>query len=296
MQRQFYGFGRSKRPLSATSAPFYDRFKALVPARSAFCLGLDPTPALLAAFGLQDDVSGLKAFCEIVLEASEDTLALVKPQSAYFERFGPEGLMVLRDVIATFQSRGTLVLLDVKRGDIGSTLSAYAQACIGPQSAFGADAMTATAYLGFDALEPVFAHASQTGSGVFVVVASSNAEGRQLQDARLKDGRSVAESLADDIRLLNTKQDDVKLAHAVVGATRDDLSEAFFQRFGGALILAPGIGAQGASLDNLPPALMSVRHTLIPTSARGVLQHGPDKTNLKTAITQHCETARALSD
>jgi orotidine-5'-phosphate decarboxylase len=248
---------------------------------------------LISAYGFSDDVTGLRLFCELIWESAGEALALVKPQSAYFERFGADGIAVLQQTIAAFQRNGTLVLLDVKRGDIGSTLEAYGAACLGAESALGADAMTAQAYFGFESLAPLFTRAAQTGGAVFVVLASSNPEGARLQGARLDDGRSIAESLADDLRILNMREPK-RPGAAVVGATRADLDEDFFARLNGALILAPGIGVQGARLEALPAGLTSVRAQLIPTTARSVLAAGPDRTAIQAAILRHCQAAQRL--
>lgn len=275
---------------------FHARFEKLAQARSGFCLGLDPTPELLLAYGLSDNAQGLKSFCRIIVEAAQDHLSLIKPQSAYFERFGPQGMEIMGDTIKDFQKSGTLVLLDVKRSDIGSTLSAYAEAYLGSASAFGGDAMTATPYLGFDALKPLFERAAQTSTAVFVVVASSNPEGEALQSARMKDGKSIIEHLADAISECNKTYPQAKPAHAVVGATRADIDAKFLARLNGALVLAPGIGTQGAKLDDLPPALLSVRQNLIPMAARSVLSAGPYIKSLTRAITAHCESARLIQN
>src|SRR5687767_2759531 len=116
--------------------PFAQRFLELANSRSPFCLGIDPTPQLLHAWGLPHSAEGLAQMCETVVNAAEDRLAIVKPQSAFFERFGSKGIAVLERLIDAFHQRGTLVLVDAKRGDIGSTVEAYAQAYLGPSSAF----------------------------------------------------------------------------------------------------------------------------------------------------------------
>lgn len=275
---------------------FIQRFDELADARSPFCLGLDPSPDLLGAWGLADDAGGARAMCETVLGAVADEVAMVKPQSAYFERFGAAGIEILESVIGELRRRGVLVLLDAKRGDIGSTTEAYAAAMLGPESALGADAVTASAYLGFGSLAPLFDRAAADNGAVFVVVASSNPEGRELQGARLADGRNVAESLADSIATYNRDHGQAKPVGAVIGATRDDLDSGFFQRLDGALVLAPGIGAQGASYDALPAAFMGIRRRLILPVSRAVLAAGPREADLRREITHHRELARRVRD
>src|SRR3954471_3928806 len=133
---------------------FAQRFAALRAQRGPFCLGLDPSPELLLAWDLADDIWGLRDFCNRVIDAAAQQVSVIKPQSAYFERFGAAGLEVLSDIIGSIHALGSLALLDVKRGDIGSTNAAYASALLGPDSAMNADAITVHPYLGFGALAP----------------------------------------------------------------------------------------------------------------------------------------------
>src|SRR5436190_2634408 len=146
---------------------FAPRLAALRAQRGPFCLGLDPGPELLAAWGMKDDIWGLRSFCNRVIDAAALQVSVIKPQSAYFERFGAAGLEVLADIIGSIHAIGSLSLLDVKRGDIGATNEAYANALLGPDSAMGADAITLHPYLGFAALGPFLARAQQTGCGLF---------------------------------------------------------------------------------------------------------------------------------
>jgi len=169
---------------------FAERFLDLADTRSPLCLGVDPAAELLKQWGLPHDATGLSRFCDITMEAMGDRVAVVKPQSAFFEQFGPAGMAELKRLVGMIHDRGALALIDVKRGDIGHTLDAYADAMIGPGSPFGGDAMTAVAYMGFGSLKPLLDKAAQRGAGVFIVVRSSNPEGRALQDARHPDGRT----------------------------------------------------------------------------------------------------------
>jgi orotidine-5'-phosphate decarboxylase len=273
---------------------FAQRFHELARSRSPFCLGIDPTPQLLKAWNLPHNADGLAQMCETVVSAAEDRLAIVKPQIAFFERFGSKGIAVLERLIAAFQERGTLVLVDGKRGDIGSTVEAYAQAYLGPTSAFHADAITAHAYLGFGALKPLLTHAVDSGTGVFVVVRSSNVEGTPLQTAVLQnDGRTVADSLADLITEFNrqTSGDEIGLVGAVVGATVENLMPTL-DRLSQSLLLAPGIGHQGATFEDLRRRFERHAARAIPSSSRAVLDRGPDVEQLRTEIITQCEAAR----
>lgn len=273
---------------------FIERFETLADDRSPFCLGLDPTSEILRAWGCPDTVVGLERFCAQVADSAAGRVALVKPQSAHFERLGPDGLSVLREVMAAFRAKQTLVLLDVKRGDIAETNAGYAQAFLGADSPYGADAVTVSPYLGFDALKPFLDRAVEAGAAVFVVVASSNPEGKALQAASLPDGRMVAEALADDIAAYNADHGGTGPAAAVVGATRDDLPSSFFERLGGALVLAPGLGAQGAEIGSLPSGLQAISRQLIPSASRSLLKAGPDRASFLAAIDANCEAARPL--
>jgi len=274
---------------------FAQRFLELAGSRSPFCLGIDPTPQLLKAWGLPDDAHGLARMCEAIASAAQDRLAIVKPQIAFFERFGSKGIHVLEKLVESFHDRGTLVLVDGKRGDIGSTVEAYAQAYLGPASAFRADAITAHAYLGFGALEPLLDRAVEVGAGVFVVVRSSNVEGIALQNAVLRnDGRTVADSLSDMITEFNeqTSGSEIGPIGAVVGATIENDLLSTLERLPRSLILAPGIGHQGATFDDLRKRFQTHAARAIPSSSRAVLDRGPDIKQLHAEIVKQCESAR----
>src|SRR5689334_21411284 len=128
---------------------------AAMAARGPLCAGIDPHAALLQAWGLPDSVEGLERFALTAAEALAPTVAAVKPQSAFFERFGSRGIEVLERTIQTCREAGALVVLDVKRGDIGSTVQAYADAYLDPSSPIAVDAITASPFLGFDSLGPM---------------------------------------------------------------------------------------------------------------------------------------------
>ena len=135
--------------------------------RGPLCLGIDPHPELLSAWGLPVSADGVAAFSDICVEAFAG-FAIVKPQVAFFEAYGSAGFAVLERTIARLQEAGVLVLADAKRGDIGSTMAAYAQAWAG-DSPLAADAVTASPYLGFGSLQPLLDVAAAHGRGVFVL-------------------------------------------------------------------------------------------------------------------------------
>src|SRR5450755_295834 len=182
---------------------FGARLHAATIARGPLCVGIDPHPQLLAGWGLADDVAGLERFSLTVVEALADRVAVLKPQLAFFERHGSRGVAVLERVLAEAAAAGALTIADAKRGDIGSTMAAYADAFVGDGSPLAADAVTASPYLGFGSLRPLLELAAATGRGVFVLALTSNPQGGQVQHAVGPDGRSVAAAVLDAVRAEN---------------------------------------------------------------------------------------------
>ncbi|MCG8460749.1 MAG: orotidine-5'-phosphate decarboxylase [Holophagales bacterium] len=280
-----------------TRPSFYRRFRDLARERSPFCCGVDPSDALLEAWDLPRSAAGVGEFCDRLLEAAGESVTLFKPQSAFFERFGPEGVAQLRRFVVRAREQGSLVLLDCKRGDIDSTLEAYAHGLVGRGSPMGADAVTLTAYLGPGTLRPMVERAHTEGAYLFVVVLSSNPEGRTLQDARLGDGRTVAEYLADSISEWNDISDEeVGPVGAVVGATSGSAAASVVERLPRSLFLAPGLGAQGASFEDVRRLFGQALPRVIPTSSRGVLGQGPSVDALRRRLIREQDSARTLWD
>ena len=174
---------------------FGARLRKALDVRGPLCVGVDPHASLLGAWSLPDSVSGLERFALTVVEALAERVAVLKPQSSFFERFGSGGIAVLERTIAEARARGALVLLDAKRGDIGSTVEAYADAYLDPSSPLFADAVTVSPYLGFGSLEPFFARAERNGCGVFVLAFTSNPEGASVQRAAGADGETVGAAI-----------------------------------------------------------------------------------------------------
>jgi orotidine-5'-phosphate decarboxylase len=261
--------------------PFGIRVHRALAEHGPLCVGIDPHDALLARWGLGVDVAGLARFCEIAVEAFAGRVAVVKPQSAFFERFGSRGIAVLESTIRQFKDRGTLVLLDVKRGDIGSTVAAYASAYLDPASPLYVDALTASPYLGLGSLAPMVDTARAHGCGVFVLALTSNPEGASVQLARGADGRTVAQAVLDGIAQLNRGARPLGSVGAVIGATvggsGHDLS-----RLGGP-ILVPGMGAQGGRPADLTGLVGADPSAILPSYSRDVLAEGPDVTALRDA-------------
>lgn len=245
------------------------------------CIGIDPHDALLRRWGLGVDPDGLARFSEIAVAALAGRVAVVKPQSAFYERFGSRGIRVLESTIRHFKDYGTLVLLDVKRGDIGSTVAAYASAYLDPSSSLYVDAVTASPYLGVGSLRPMIDMAHTYGGGVFVLALTSNPEGASVQRARVGDGRTVAQAVLDEIAQVNAGALPTGSIGAVVGATiRDndhDLSQV------GGPILVPGMGAQGGGPADLRRLAGGNRSVILPSYSREVLAEGPGVTALRDA-------------
>lgn len=265
------------------------RLRSAIADRGRLCVGIDPHPGLLDLWGLPRTAAGLGEFSDICVEAFGGVVALVKPQVAFFEAYGSEGFAVLERTLSGLRAADTLVVADAKRGDIGSTMEAYAQAWLG-RSPLATDSVTVSPYLGFGALNPALELAREHGRGIFVLARTSNPEGGGLQQS-LGSGVTVAQSIVDEAVAANA--DGRGTVGLVVGATRDhglDLS-----RFDGP-ILAPGLGAQGATAADLAEIFAGATDLLLPNSSRGVLAQGPDVGALRAAaerVRDEIETALA---
>jgi len=269
------------------------RLRASMQARGPLCVGIDPHPGLLGQWGLSDDVEGLARFCDTVVEALADRVAVLKPQSAFFERFGSAGVAVLERVIAQCREAGALTIVDAKRGDIGSTMAAYAQAYAGAGSALAGDAVTVSPFLGFESLRPLLTLAAETGRGVFVLALTSNPEGGEVQHARASDGRTVAQTIIDAVAVENAGATPLGSVGVVVGATvAGPGREHDFSKLNGPL-LAPGIGAQGATAADLQAVFGAALADVLPSSSREVLGAGPGLDGLRAAADRTLEAVSA---
>jgi orotidine-5'-phosphate decarboxylase len=267
---------------------FGARLHAAIEARGPFCVGIDPHAALLHEWGLADDVAGLETFALTAVDAVAPHVSVVKPQSAFYERFGSRGIAVLERVIADSRAAGALVLLDVKRGDIGSTSQAYADAYLDPTSPLASDAITVSPFLGFGSLDPVVDTARRHDAGVFVLALTSNKEGPEVQHARV-DGGTVAGRMLDHLRRLNADAAPLGSFGAVVGATIGSTDEDL--GFNGP-VLAPGFGAQGGTVADVR-RLFGAAAAVLPSSSREVLRLGPDPAAMRDAVLRTNEELRA---
>lgn len=266
--------------------PFGARVHRAVAERGRLCVGIDPHAALLEAWGLGDDLAGLERFALTATEALAPQVSMVKPQAAFFERFGSRGVAVLARVVETAREAGALVCMDVKRGDIGTTSQAYAEAYMDPRSDLASDAVTVSPYLGFGSLDPFIATARRTGAGIFALALTSNPEGASVQRSITADGRTVAASILDDLRVLNAGAEPLGSFGAVVGATIDDPGTSL--EINGPL-LVPGYGAQGGTVEDMRRIFGTASAAVLPSTSRGVLAAGPSPQGLVDA-------ARAAND
>jgi orotidine-5'-phosphate decarboxylase len=262
---------------------FAERVAAAVRTTGPLCAGIDPAPELLEEWGLSDDADGVSTFGARCVEAFAGVVPVVKPQVAFFERHGAAGFAALERVIAEATSAGLLVIADAKRGDIDTTMAAYADAWLGTDSPLAVDAVTAAPYLGLGSLRPLFENATRNGRGVFVVVRSSNPEGRDLQQSVTASGASVEDSLLAELAALNARAEGpLGPFGAVVGATLAPSSFPLSQFKGP--FLAPGAGAQGAGPAELAALFAGCRPgSVLPNVSRSLLASGPSIGALRAA-------------
>ncbi len=262
---------------------YRQRLKAVTAERGNLCVGIDPHATLLSAWGLPLTASGLETYCRTIVEALGDVVAVFKPQVAFFEVYGSAGFAVLERLVAEIRAAGALSILDAKRGDIGSTMEAYAEAFLAPDSPLAGDAVTLSPYLGFGSLMPAFERAIAFDKGVYVLARTSNPEGGQVQLALGQDG-SVAQGVIDAAKELN-RQARTRAIGLVVGGTHQSLG-CDVSEFNGS-ILVPGIGAQGGRMEDLPGLFGAAYDNVLPMVGRGILQAGPDAQALRQRVANY---------
>jgi orotidine-5'-phosphate decarboxylase len=257
--------------------PFADRFAAVRSTRGPLVWGLDPSGRLLEDWGLGDDPDGLDRFVDTVLPIAVDTVGLIKPQAAFYERHGWRGIRALTRLMADARAAGLLVVLDAKRGDVGSTNDAYAEAYLGPGARLESDAMTVHPYLGLGAMEPFIRRAHGSGGCLLVVTRSSNPEGRPVQ-------APAEAALLDDIGRLNAELAPGRIGPvgAVIGAR--PIEPALDLTPVNGMFLAPGVGAQGAGPADVARQFAACPDRVMPAASRSLLEHGPDPGRLAAAV------------
>ena len=263
--------------------PFGQRLSAAMAEHGPLCVGIDPHASLLGAWGLADDVDGLRAFSLSVVESLAGDVAAIKPQVALYERHGSRGMAVLEETLRACREAGLLTIADAKRGDIGSTMAAYAEAWLADGSPLAADAVTLSPYLGFGSLRPALDLAASTGRGVFVLGLTSNPEGASVQHVGGSD--SVARRIVESTGEENAGASPFGSTGLVVGATVGDalIRLGIDLAASRAPVLAPGFGAQGATASDLRTAFADCWPQVLATSSRDVLRAGPDRDSLRGA-------------
>ncbi|WP_201774326.1 orotidine-5'-phosphate decarboxylase [Demequina flava] len=258
------------------------------------CVGIDPHPELLEQWGLPDSPQSLVSFGEAVIEASAGHAAAVKPNAAFFERHGSQGVAALEAVLRAAREASLLSILDAKRGDIGSTMAGYAQSYLVPGAPLECDALTVSPYLGFGSLAPAVSLAKEHGKGLFVLALTSNPEGHEVQHARSADGEAVAASIVRQAAELNVGEEPMGSVGLVVGATVgsavSDLGIGLEGLNGP--ILAPGVGAQGAGAKELSQVFGNSRGLVLVNQSRGVLRAGPFVEKLRAAVIEATDAAK----
>ncbi len=267
---------------------YWRRLKATTAERGNLCVGIDPHPSVLRAWGEPTDPHGLERCARGLIAATADLVAVYKPQSAFFETYGSAGIAVLERVLADIRGAGALSILDAKRGDIGSTMEAYAAAYLCDGAPLAADALTISPFLGFGSLAPAYELAHRFERGVYVLARTSNPEGGQVQLALCSDGEgSVAQEIIDQAKALN-HQSRQRAIGLVVGGTHQNLG-CDVSDFNGS-ILVPGIGAQGAQLADLPALFGDAIDQVLPMVGRAVIGAGPDREALRAAVIRFSKT------
>jgi orotidine-5'-phosphate decarboxylase len=244
-----------------SASHFADRLAAAVERKGApLCVGIDPDPAFMPA-GV-----GVVDFCRGIVDAVAEVAVAVKPQAAFFEAQGATGWAALVEVCGYAREAGLVVIADAKRGDVPSTARAYA-AAFAPL----ADAVTVNPFLGYDSLEPFFAH---DGLGVLPIVKTSNRGSEDLQDLPLADGRPLWQhvaSLVDRWGADYVGASGLSSVGAVVGATHPDVLETARSLMPRAVLLLPGVGAQGGRADQLGAAFAAGPASALVSASRSVI-------------------------
>jgi len=261
------------------STGFGERARAALSAHGPLCVGIDPHASLLDDWGLSQDAAGVREFGLRTVDAAAGRIGVVKPQVSFFERFGSAGFAALEDVMAAARSAGLIVIADAKRGDIGTTMDAYAAAWLTPGSPLEADALTVNPFLGVGSLDGAFALAAQSRKGLFVLASTSNPEATGLQRSLSVSGATVSAEIIGEVSARNrasTAEGEWGDFGFVIGATVDwaDAGIAEFSPF--APLLAPGFGTQGAEPADLSVRFGAMSPAVIASESRSILSAGPD--------------------
>jgi orotidine-5'-phosphate decarboxylase len=263
--------------------------------KGQLCVGIDPHPELLETWGLDDNVTGLEFFSQTLLEQCINQVGIIKPQVAFFERFGAKGFSVLENLCSEAAGSNLVVILDAKRGDIDSTMRAYFDAWLGKDAPFLCDALTVSPFLGFESLMPTLSSCLERGKGIFALAATSNSGSSHIQKATTS-GVSVARSIWDQLELNNSvtagPNSTLGSFGAVIGATLSLQAFGLEDIFSGATglttpILAPGFGAQGAKLSETRSIFGVASDRVVHTVSRSICDSG------RLAVARNVQSAKA---
>ncbi|PIR49029.1 orotidine-5'-phosphate decarboxylase [Candidatus Peregrinibacteria bacterium CG10_big_fil_rev_8_21_14_0_10_55_24] len=250
---------------------FADALTAASKTKSPVCVGLDPNVGKLPE-GIERTPAGVLTFCKGIVDAVKEVACCVKPQMAYFELLGWEGMKVFWEVCTYAKEQGLLVIADGKRNDIGSTCEAYADAYLSAASPI--DALTVSPYLGSDGVQPFIERATQNNKGVFVLVKTSNSSSGELQDLPTGD-EVVHEHMAQLVESWGSahlgKETIFSCVGSVVGATYPEELKYLRTLMPHAVILIPGYGAQGGGAADCKPGFLPDGTGAIVNSARGII-------------------------
>jgi len=257
---------------------FGHRLSGVFDTSGRLCVGIDPHSGLLEEWGLPDSAQGIRDFGMRVVEAVTGRAGIVKPQVAFYERHGAAGYAALEEVLSAARAAGLLVIADVKRGDLGTSVDAYAEAWLTPGSSLEADAMTAVAYQGLGSLTGVLDRAEANGKGVLVLAATSNPEAFATQTATRADGLTVAAGVVAEVAARNAASGASGLGSTgvVVGATIGLADVGLTaSALAGMPVLAPGFGHQGARIEQLSELFGSAAQNVVVSASRSILSAGP---------------------
>ncbi|MCF7844918.1 MAG: orotidine-5'-phosphate decarboxylase [Kiritimatiellales bacterium] len=239
--------------------------------KAPICVGLDPNVSKLPE-GISKDASGVLEFCKGIIDAVKEITPCVKPQMAYFEALGWEGMKVFWEVCEYAKNKDLLVIADGKRNDIGSTCEAYAQAYLGEGKPI--DALTVSPYLGSDGIKPFIEQCTKNDKGIFVLVKTSNPSSGELQDLPVGD-EMVHETMAQLVEGLAAEhlgpETHFSCVGAVVGATYPEELKYLRTLMPHCPILIPGYGAQGGGAEDTKPGFIGDGTGAIVNSARGII-------------------------
>jgi orotidine-5'-phosphate decarboxylase len=267
--------------VTVATTNFADRLAGAVERkRSQLVVGLDPRPDVLpvelrgeAQEGREGAARACSRFCDGLIDAVAPYVVAIKPQVAFFEALGADGIGAFEDVCAYARAAGLQVIADCKRGDVGSTARAYATAYLEGDPPL-ADALTVNPYLGRDSLEPYLAACRRDGAGIFCVVKSSNAGSADVQDLALSDGRAVWQQVAELVAEWGADlvgEHGLSAVGAVVGATHPRAVGEARRLMPQSVLLLPGVGAQGATPADVARAFTSGPASALVNVSRAVI-------------------------